>query len=494
MPEPVRPYWERSGPPPRPGQPALLRGATVLSMDPVVGDLPSGDLLIEGGLIAAVGPDLAERAGPDAAVVDLAGAILVPGLVDGHRHCWQNAFRRLIPDADMAAYMATTHGGMALHYRPEDMYAGTLATLAGALDGGVTTVLDLSHNSRTAAHSDAVLRAYADAGIRAVHAAAPPNAGDWDEQLPEDLLRLRSAAPELVTVRLAVDFRRVRPAPELFGWARDHGFAITVDAMMGPGPSAEVADWGRAGLLGPDLTVVHGTDLGPQAWRALAAAGTAVTLAPTSDQQLGLADGVPPIQRALEHGIEPALSVDVEISLASDLYAQMRAVLATQRMHATYEAYHGRGPRAGLISTRDVLRYATVCGAGAVGLGAVCGRLAPGLAADVVVITAEDVNNLPLNDAYGTVVLGTDGRNVDTVLVGGRPRKWRGELVGLDVGRLRGLVHTSRDRLAAAGGWTLDVTRGGGTTESRYAEVAGYLDDRQHAEPPRPGTGRAGLS
>ena len=457
-------YWDRAPEPPPPGRPVLLRGGTVLTMDGT--DLPRGDVLIDGGVIAAVGASLDA---PDASVVDVAGAIVLPGLVDGHRHCWQNAFRRLIPDADMAAYMATTHGGMALHYTPEDMYAGTLATVAGALDGGVTTVLDLSHNSRTPEHSDAVLRAYADAGIRAVHAGAPPNAGSWSEHLPEDLLRLRATAPDGVTVRMAVDFRRVWPAPELFGWARAHGFGITVDAMIGAQAAAEVAGWAAAGLLGPDVTLVHCTAFPAEVWRAIADSGAAVTLAATSDQQLGLGDGVPPIQAALDHGIDPALSVDVEITLASDLYAQMRAVMTTQRMMTS-----GAG-----VGTRDLLRYATVAGARSVGLGSVTGRLAPGLAADVVVIGAEDVNNLPLNDAYGTVVLGTDARNVDTVFVGGRLRKWRGQLVGLDVDRLRGLVHASRDRLSALSGWATDPTRGGGNTDTPFSEVAGYLDDIQ---------------
>lgn len=80
--------------------------------------------------------------------------IVVPGLIDAHRHCWQNQFRRLIADADLNEYVATTHGGMALHYRPEDTYAGNLVSCLGMLETGVTCVLDFSHNSRSGAHSD----------------------------------------------------------------------------------------------------------------------------------------------------------------------------------------------------------------------------------------------------------------------------------------------------------------------------------------------------
>jgi cytosine/adenosine deaminase-related metal-dependent hydrolase len=487
-----RPYWridaaewadqlERilAGPPA-----VLLRGATVLSMDPDVGDLPAGDVLIRSETIEAVGADLAARAPSGTVVVDLAGMVLIPGLVDGHRHCWQNAFRKLIVDANLSEYIATTHGGMALHYRPEDMYIGDLATMLGALDGGVTTVLDLSHNSRSRRHSDAVLSAYETAGIRAVHAGAPPNAGEWEEQFPHDLLRLRDdVAPGndgRTTVRMAIDMRRIRPVAELVGFAREHGFAITFDGVMGPGSSDEVAAWGKAGLLGPDVTIVHCTDMHDDTWQLIADSGAGVTLAPTSDEQIGLADALPPIDKALRFGVEPSLSVDVEVSLASDMYTQMRTILCTQRMMATYRAYHEGGLEPVLVTNRDVLRYATVQGARDVGLGDVCGRLAPGLAADVVAIRAEDVNNMPLNNAVGTVVQGTDARNVDCVFVGGRPRKWRGELVGIDVGQVRDALHDSRDRLAAASGWDIDVTRGGGNVHNPFSELVGYLDERQH--------------
>ena len=156
-----------------PGTPVLLRGATVVTVDPAVPDLPAGDVLIRDGVIEAVGVDLtADGAIP----VDLAGMILMPGFVDGHRHCWQNQLRHLICDAGIDEYIAMTHGTTALHYRPEDMYAGDLVTLYGALDAGFTTVLDFSHNSRSRAHSDAVFAAYREVGIRAVHTAAPPNA------------------------------------------------------------------------------------------------------------------------------------------------------------------------------------------------------------------------------------------------------------------------------------------------------------------------------
>lgn len=440
--------------------PVLLHGATVLTMDPRIGDLATGDVLINGSLIEAVGHDLTGRARQQqAVVVDLAGMIVLPGMVDGHRHCWQNQFRRLICDAEIDEYIAMTHGSTALHYRPADMFAGDLISMLGALDSGVTCVLDFSHNSRSAEHSDAVFEAYRESGARAVHVSAPPNAGQWGEQFPDDLLRLRAAhggTNPLVTVRMGIDLRRVRPAERLMEFARAHGFAITFDGVMGPPSSAEVEELALKGALGPDVTLVHCTDLSEPAWRGIAGSGAHVTLAATSDEQLGMSDGVPPIQRALDFGVRPSLSVDVEIALSTDMFSQMRCVLLTQRMHAAGRRYRGDTAAPPFISHRDVLEYATAGGAADVGLGDQIGSLTPGKQADIVAIRAEDINNLPLNNAVGTVVQGADTRNVDTVFVGGRVRKWCGELVGVDINRLRGLAYESRDYLAARAGFTVD--------------------------------------
>lgn len=93
-------------------------------------------------------------------------------------------------------------------------------------------------------------------------------------------------------------------------------------------------------------------------------------------------------------------------------------------MHATQRRYRGDTSAPRFISHRDVLEFATVAGAADVGLGGQIGSLTPGKQAYIVAIRAEDINNLPLNNAVGTVVRGTDTRNVDTVFVGGQVRKW----------------------------------------------------------------------
>src|SRR4051794_12154077 len=154
----------------------LLTGGTVLSMDPAVGDFERGDLLVEGSKLISVGADLSEAAADgQAIVVDLEGTIVIPGMHDSHRHCWENQFRRLLPDAGLGDYVEAILT-LGPYYRPEDIYAGTLISALGAIDSGVTGVLDFCHNSRSAAHSDAAIKAWVDSGMRAIHAScAPPN-------------------------------------------------------------------------------------------------------------------------------------------------------------------------------------------------------------------------------------------------------------------------------------------------------------------------------
>ncbi len=437
----------------------LLKGATVVTMDPDIGDFDDGDVLIRGKRIEAVGADLSAVAGDGQAIVlEMGGMIVMPGIVDGHRHCWQNQFRRVIPDADLSEYMNTLHGDFALEYRPHDIYVGNLLTMLTLLDAGVTCITDCSHNTRTRAHADAAFKSYADSGIRAVHAGAPSNTGDWEEHLPQDLVRLRdtycSGADSLTTVRMLIDIRRVMPAPDLFAFARENGFGITMDAVIGQ-RCDEIVDLGRAGLLGPDLTLIHCNDMPEEGWRLIAEAGTKITLATTSEQQLGLGSGVPVIQDALNHGIRPCLSGDVEVCLAGDMFTQMRTTLNTQRMLAKARKYRGEADPPALIDHRDVIDFTTRHAAEAIGLGDQTGTLSPGKYADIIAIRAEDLNNMPVNNAIGTIVLATESHNIDMVFVAGSLRKWQGKLIGHDIDALRTLVHESRDYLASKVGFDI---------------------------------------
>lgn len=431
----------------------LFTGGTVVTMDPLLGDLPRGDVLVSGTTIAAVGPDLREH--PDVAgatVVDTTGRIVAPGFVDTHRHAWQAQLRRTIPDVgDLGAYVSSTLARIAPAYTAHDMYVGTRLAALTALDAGITTMLDFSHNSRTRAHSDAAIRGLAGTGIRGVHASMRPHFGAWDRQWPADLARLRSDLPGLVTLRLAalataeVAGPALAYGPELAAVARDLDIDVSVDAVLGQASSAAILGWEEQGLLGPGLSLIHATGLTPDAWRAIGATGTTISLAPASDTQIGLDIAIPAIDEALGAGVRPGLGIDVEVALAGDMVTQMRVLLAVQRMRAA-------GSGTARITTRDVLGFATLDGARSIGMGTVAGSLTPGKQADLLVVDAEAINTMPLNDPVGTLVLGADARNISTVLVAGRTLKSEGRLLGVDLDELRREVTASRDAILATVG------------------------------------------
>jgi hypothetical protein len=307
-----------------------------------------------------------------------------------------------------------------------------------------------------------VFKSYADSGIRAVHAGGPSNTGVWDEHLPQDLIRLRdvycSGPDALTSVRMFIDMRRVMTNAEYFAFAREHGFGVTMDGVMGQ-RCEEIVEMGKAGLLGPDLTLIHCNAMSDEGWQRVADAGTKITLATTSEQQLGLGDGIPVIQAALDHGLEPCLSGDVEVCLAGDMFTQMRVTLNTQRMLAKARKYRGENDAPKLISHLDVITYTTRNAAIAVGLGAQIGTLTPGKYADLIAIRAEELNNLPINNAMGTIVSSTENANIDMVFVAGGLRKWQGKVLGVDLGALRTMVKDSRDYIASRVGFEIHPTR-----------------------------------
>ena len=222
--------------------------------------------------------------------------------------------------------------------------------------------------------------------------------------------------------------------------------------------SARVEQLGKARLLGPDILLIHCLDLSAEAWRMIADSGVKISLPVTSDASIGIWDSVPAIQPALDAGVRPSLSVDVEVALSPDMFTQMRALFNIQRMAVFQQRYRGDGiTYPDPITTREVLEFATLRGAEAVGLERRTGSLTPGKEADIVSIDAMDWNTFPLNNAYGTVVVAAETRNVDAVFVAGDVRKWNGALLSHQLADVRRIVEDSRDHILEIGGFELDV-------------------------------------
>jgi cytosine/adenosine deaminase-related metal-dependent hydrolase len=421
-------------------------------MDPAIGDLSPGDVLIEGQRIREVAPRLEVA---DAELLDATGMIVLPGFVDSHRHIWEGLLRNIgtdVPLEGRSSYISFVLHKLAPAFRPEDAYIGDLISALGAIDAGVTTLLDWSHIQGSPAHTDAVIQALKDSGLRAVFAYGFPWWGKWEERQPSWFVRAAtehfSSKDQKLTLALAA------PGPEFtdFEVTRDHwklaretGARITTHVGVGSyGQDGKVQEFGEAGLLGPDTTYIHCTTLNDTEIQMIVDTGGTVSLASPVEMMMG--HGMPPIQKFLDRGLRPSLSVDVETNVPADMFNQMRSVLALQRAMAAAE---GKTP----VSTRDVLAYATVEGARANGLDAKVGTLTPGKQADLILLRTDRLNVTPLNDPATAVVAGMDTGNVDTVLIAGRVMKRHGELLHVDWPAVRRMAAESRDHVVAKSGF-----------------------------------------
>ena len=201
----------------------LLKGGCVLSLDPQVGDFDVADVLIEGTRISAVRPNIDATAD----VIDCANMIVMPGFVDTHRHMWQGVLRNVMPNGLLSDYVRDIIG-IRTHYRPEDVRIGNLVTALGALNAGVTNILDWSHIANSPEHADAAVEGLRQSGIRAVYGFGS-GAGGPSNRYPQDIRRLRkqhfSSDDQLLTLALGGN-----TDPCEWAAAREVGASISVHA------------------------------------------------------------------------------------------------------------------------------------------------------------------------------------------------------------------------------------------------------------------------
>ncbi len=436
----------------------LLRGGHVLSMDPRIGDIYGGDVLIEGERIAEVAPLI--EAG-DAQVVDATGCIVIPGFIDSHRHTWETVIRGIAPDVSLGGYFDIVLDQLAPAYRPEDVYAGNYLGSLEAIDAGVTTLLDWSHISNTPEHADEAIRGLADAKLRAVYCYGNPNTSlaDWwytsTLEAPEDIRRVReryfSSDEGLMTLAMGTrgpGFCTPEVVKHDWELARDVGAPISVHVGMGPyaGRFSMVKQLDELGLLGPDTTYIHCNYLSDEEFKLIADTGGKVSIAPSVEMIMG--HGTPPTAKALAHGLRPSLSIDVVTTVPGDMFTQMRFLFAQDRLLAHEAAFAaGSEEEPKLLTSREVLEFATIEGARVCGIEERTGSLTPGKQADVVLVRGDDTNTYPVIDPVSTLVLQADTRNVDTVVVAGKVLKRGGKLVDADLRGARDRASSSLDHL-----------------------------------------------
>lgn len=454
----------------------VIRGATILSLDGRIGDLARGDILVDGERIAAVAPTIDAA---DARPLDAAGTIAIPGLVNAHMHSWSTALRGTAGNLTLVQYFRDVLAGVAVRYRPRDLHIGTLAGALEQIDGGVTTLLDWCHNSEGPEHTDAAIDGLTASGIRGAffHGTTKrkpaPGAPHYSaiRHPAAEIARLR-------TGRLAADNARVTLGMAILGphhsvWdvsahdlrlAREYGLVASahMDAGLPRSTPDGVARMRAAGFISPTFNVVHGNDLSAEELAMLADGGASFTV--TAECEMALGFGFPATGRILDAGGAPSIGVDSQTPVGASLLMALRMTLQMQRAidnGALIPA--GQPPTALKLSTADALAWATINGARALGMEHRIGSLTPGKQADIVLLRADDINLVPINDPVQSVVLHTTPANVDTVMIAGRLAKRGGRLLDVDLAKVKAELLASRDYLLA----DLPAGRlGGGTVAS----------------------------
>jgi 5-methylthioadenosine/S-adenosylhomocysteine deaminase len=403
----------------------LIKGGHVVTVDPDLGDLPAGDVLVADGIIAAVGPDLVPTT-TAAEVIDAAGRLVIPGMVDTHRHVWQGAIGGYTPQITGAGYGPAVLTGISLKHSPEDVYAGTMWGALQALDAGITTIADWAHNDQSPAHADADLRGLRDSGIRGyfLYGGPGPATGDPNPPHPADARRMRDqyfASGTYGRLRMGMALRgpcftsAERNADD-YAFARDLGLPISVHVGMA-GTAGAVTALQRWRLLGADVNYVHGNML--------------------TDREFDLIAG-----------IVSGFGIDTICSAGNDLFSEMRLALAAERSRANAPVLaSGKQVPAVDLHQRDMLRLATIDGARVWHLENEIGTLTPGKQADIAVIDMRSPHLDGFGDPVAVMVLGAGPADVETVIVGGDVVKRDGKLASDHAGHALELMHATREHL-----------------------------------------------
>jgi 5-methylthioadenosine/S-adenosylhomocysteine deaminase len=424
------------------GRPVVFRNATVLTMDDQ-GVMEGGDVLVRGSLIASAGSHLDV---PEGAVeVDATGGILMPGMVDTHRHMWQTAQRGLGADWTLTQYFVFYYLSWGKIFRPQDIAAGNRLAAIEAVDAGVTTTVDWSHGLQTVEHADAALEALRGSPGRFVLAYGNLLGAPWEWANSKEFRAFvgRTSTDDMLGLQLAFDVTGDPAFPEkgAFEAARELDLAVTTHAgVWGATNDDSIRLMWDNGFMTPRVTYVHAATLSEDSYQRIAASGGTVSVATESEQNAG--QGYPPTWALRKHGIPVSLSMDTSVWWSADLFSAMRATLSADRSREHLEA-HAAGETVvqNRLRAEEVAHWATIGGARALGLDSKIGTVTAGKKADLVLIKNDRSPALyPIVHPYGTLVFQAGRGDVHTVMVDGQVVKYDGHLVGTHLGAARDAV------------------------------------------------------
>ena len=429
----------------------VLRGGTVLPVDDARSVLHDTDVLIVDDRIAAVGAALDVPAGTRE--IDGGGGIVMPGMIDTHRHMWQTAMRGYGADWTLSQYFVWYYLENGRHFRPDDIRAGNRLAAIEAIDAGVTTTVDWSHGLQTVGHAEAAVDALRSVPGRFVLAYGNIQQGPWEWATSNDFrafaTALRDTADDMLGFQMAFDVTGDPEFPERAAYevARELDVATTTHAgVWGATNDDGIRLAHDAGFLNERSIFVHAATLSADSYHRIAATGGSVSVSTESEQSAG--QGYPPTWALRSHGIPVSLSMDTSVWWSGDLFSAMRTTLGADRSREHLEA-HARGETVTNAALRadQVVEWATRGGAQALGRSDL-GRLEPGAKADVVLIKNDrSPVSFPLLNPHGHVAFQAQRGDVHTVIVDGTVVKDAHELVGVDLAAARREVESTIEYL-----------------------------------------------
>lgn len=441
-----------AGPSPEHGRPVLFRDALVLTMDDAHRVLPGADVLVVGERIAEIGVGLTA---PEGAVeIDASGGILMPGMIDTHRHMWQTAMRGYGADWTLTQYFVWYYLESGRLFRPEDVYAGNLLAAIEAIDAGVTTTVDWSHGLQTTQHADAAVDALREVPGRFVLAYGNIQQGPWEwatsPEFRDFVDRRFHSRDDMLGFQMAFDVTGDPNFPEkaAFEVARELDVPVTTHAgVWGATDDDGIRLMHEHGFMTPSTVYVHAATLTADSYHRIAATGGSVSVSTESEQSAG--QGYPPTWQLCHHDIPVSLSMDTSVWWSGDLFSAMRTTLGADRSREHLEAHtrqdtvtHCR------LRAEQVVDWATRGGSRALGLDGVVGSLEPGKKADLVLIKNDRSPVMfPILNPYGHVAFQAQRGDVHTVVVNGRVVKHDHRLVGVDLAKARHSVERTVEYL-----------------------------------------------
>jgi 5-methylthioadenosine/S-adenosylhomocysteine deaminase len=446
----------------------LIRGATIVSMDPTVGDIPKGDILIIDDRIAAIAPSIEAD---DAEIINATGMIASPGFIDTHRHVWQTQLKGSAINWSLFDYAVLMRSMYSVCYNAEDAYLGNYVGALDAINAGITSMVDHGHLQISPDHSDGLVQGLKDSGIRGIMCygiyrnpqykpgdALTPQmivadiAGPLDDFHRVNGARVREkhfpASDGLLQFGVAtsewVNFCDMDPVLMEMEWVRTlEPSRISIHISYGVNEHFRIIPkLHEAQQLGDDLLFVHGNHLPPSELTLLKGHGGWLSITPESELQMGM--GYPVLERVVDSGSTPSLGIDIASNYAGDMFAQMRLMLQTMRFRH-YEIANAGLPIESRYAARKMLEFATIGGAICMGTDSITGSLTPGKKADLILTRTDSVNMSPVRDPVAALVFYADVADIDSVWVDGVARKRGGKLTGLDWDAVRNRLVKSRD-------------------------------------------------